>query len=265
VFGETTAEAFALRYGVEGVDLPEIGRFLNHRSVRRYTDEDIQRPTMEALIGVAQGAASSSNLQLYSIVTVRDPELRAAVNGCCDNQKQVATAPWFLAFVVDFHRLRQAATVVGEPCEGLDLMEFLLVGVIDAALAAERLVCAAEEMGIGTCYIGALRNKPDEIARLLNLPDGCFGVFGLCLGWPADERAHIKPRLPQTSVWFEEQYDPDRGQGDYDERMKGFYAQEGQSTEFTWTQRSGKRCRPTSVSGREVWIDFLHRRGVATR
>ena len=265
MFGETTAEAFRSRYGAEGSGLPDLGAFLNHRSVRRFTEEDVPLETVQALVGAAQSAATSSNLQLYSLVSVRDPELRAAVNACCRSQTQVATAPWFFAFVVDFHRLRHAASQVGEACEGLDLVEFFMVGLIDAALAAERMVCAAESIGLGTCYIGALRNKPDEISRLLNLPVGCFGVFGLCLGWPADEKAHIKPRLSQSALWFEEQYDPERGVGDYDERMKAFYAQEGQSTDFTWTQRSGKRCRSDSVTGREVWLDFLHRCGVATR
>jgi len=83
------------------------------------------------------------------------------------------------------------------------------MAVIDAALAAERLVCAAESLGIGICYIGALRNDPDGVRAFFGLPEGVFGVFGLCLGWPAKGvEAEIKPRLAQEAVWFRETYGP---------------------------------------------------------
>ncbi|CAM5624427.1 FMN reductase (NADPH) OS=Lysinibacillus sphaericus OX=1421 GN=nfrA1 PE=3 SV=1 [Lysinibacillus sphaericus] len=41
---------------------------------------------------------------------------------------------------------------------------------------------AAESMGYGICYIGGVRNKPEEISELLNLPDYVFPLFGLTIG-----------------------------------------------------------------------------------
>lgn len=233
--------------------------------MRHYLDKDVPRETVAGLVAAAQSAATSSNLQLYSIVSVREPDLRQQINAASGDQRAIAECPWFFAFVVDLHRIRLAALEHGEPCAGLDLVEFLIMGAVDAALAAERMVCAAESLGLGICYIGGLRNNPDQINQLLQLPNGCFGVFGLCLGWPASDADHIKPRLPQASVWHEEAYDPAHGIGDYDERMAAFYAQEGLNANAAWSERSGKRCRPDRQSGREVWLDFLHRHGIAMR
>ena len=46
---------------------------------------------------------------------------------------------------------------------------------------------AAESAGLGSCAISALRNHPQEVAEILELPDKVFPVAGLCLGYPAAE------------------------------------------------------------------------------
>ena len=74
---------------------------------------------------------------------------------------------WFFAFLIDHYRLRRCAALVGEECRGLDFNEFYTMAVVDASLAAERMVCAAEAVGLGICYIGALRNDPYAVAELL--------------------------------------------------------------------------------------------------
>jgi nitroreductase len=54
-------------------------------------------------------------------------------------------------------------------------------------------------------YIGALRNNPIEVGRLLALPQGAMGVFGMCVGYPLPTATNeVKPRLPQSgllAVW----------------------------------------------------------------
>lgn len=265
MFDEPTAEAWRLRYGGEADALPDLGRFLNHRSVRDYSGEEVSEDLVRGLVASAQSAATSSNLQLWSVVSVQDSERRRRIAELCADQKQVHEAAWFFAFVADHHRLREAARAVGEQAEGLDTMEMLLTVCIDAALAAERMVCAAEALGLGTCYIGALRNKPWEVAELLGLPEGAVGLFGLCLGWPAeDSGASIKPRLGQESVWFREVYGA-ADVGEYDVRMRSFYEEQGMKGEVTWSMRSGRRVGDAGLSGRLVWKGFLEERGFGRR
>jgi nitroreductase len=267
MFDEPLTEAWKLRYGRSpGLHFDIDSRFLAHRSVRRYSERAVSEETVTALIAAAQSAATSSNLQLWSVVSVQDAARRQKIAELCADQAQVRTAPWFFAFLVDHYRLKRAAEQVGEHCRGLDYNEFYTMALIDVALAAERMVCAAESLGLGICYIGALRNHPQEVAELLDLPDGTFGAFGLCLGYPADDAdAQIKPRLPQGSVWFREQYDHDVDIGDYDERMRAFYESQNMKGDVTWSQRSGRRVDARHLTGREGLKLFLEARGFLRR
>ena len=266
MFDETPSEAWRLRYGSEPGVLPDVERFLNHRSVRHFSDEPVPESTIIGLIAAAQSAATSSNLQLWSVVSIQDPDAREKVATLVGNQEQVRTCGWFFAFLADVHRIQTAAQAAGEPADGLDYTEFYTMAVIDAALAAERMVCAAEALGLGICYIGGLRNDPQGVKKLIGLPEGVFGVFGLCIGWPAEPNtADIKPRLAQEAVWFKEQYELSPNVAEYDERMREFYATQKMRTEATWSKRSGRRVGTTQLTGREVLMSWLQNQGFLRR
>lgn len=268
-FREPTADAWHRRYGTDAPpELPDLGTVLNHRSVRKFRPDPIPAEVRQALIAAAQSAATSSNLQLWSVIEVDDPERREKIAQLCSDQKQVRTAAWFLAFIADHHRLRQAAAAVGEEALGLDYAEFCLMSIIDATLAAERMVVAAETLGIGTCYIGSLRNDPVAIKDLLGLPTGTIGVFGLCLGYPEEPvTAEVKPRLGQDAVWFKERYSADVSEAiaDYDLRMRAFYEAQKMKGDATWSMRSGRRVDEHHLGGREAILDFLHEQGFLKR
>ncbi len=267
MFEETPSQAWRERFGDDPPSgLPDLARFLNHRSVRQYSDEPVPESTVRGLVAAAQSAATSSNLQLWSIVSVEDSTLREQIAATCDNQVHVAKAPWFFAFLADHHRLRRAANRVGEAALGLDFTEFFVMAVIDASLAAERMVCAAEAQGLGICYIGALRNDPDRVREILALPEGLFAVFGLCLGYPAEtSKAAIKPRLRPEHVWFRDSYDAGVDVEEYDQRMQAFYLGQNMRGDVSWSMRSGRRVDEKHLTGREVLRDYMRRQGFAKR
>lgn len=267
MFDESFAEAWRLRYGGSPPDeFPSLARFLSHRSVREYSAKPVPLKLVMGLMAAAQSAATSSNLQLWSAISVEDTALRDQVAQLCADQVQVRTAPWFFAFCADHHRLKYAASQNGDSAEGLDFTEFAIMAYIDAALAAERMVCAAESLGLGICYIGALRNNPEAIAEVLGLPEGVFGLFGLCLGYPSESsKAQIKPRLSQQAVWFRNRYNPEPPIAEYDERMEPFYIGQGMKGAVTWSMRSGRRADGKHMTGREVLMDYLRRNGFAKR
>ncbi|WP_438381601.1 NADPH-dependent oxidoreductase [Asaia sp. BMEF1] len=181
---------------------------LTHRSVRAYLPNALPEGTIEAAIAAAQSAATSSNLQCWTVIAVEDPVRRARLAALCGNQSHIATAPVFLVWVADLSRLRRIAQNEGETHEALDYTEAFLIAAIDTALAAQNAVSALEAAGLGTVYIGGLRNHPEEIAEKLALPEGCVGLFGLCVGYPDPaEPASVKPRLPQRAVLHRERYD----------------------------------------------------------
>ena len=91
-------------------------------------------------------------------------------------QAHIRVAPLQLVWLADLARLEHIASQLQRPSTGLDYLEMLLVGVVDAALAAQNAMVAAESLGLGAVYIGAMRNRPLEVARLLELPPRVVAV-----------------------------------------------------------------------------------------
>jgi len=133
---------------------------------------------------------------------------------------------------------------------------------IDAALAAQNAVVAAESIGLGTVYIGALRNKPEEVAQILNLPPHVVAVFGLCIGY-ADPVVNvaIKPRLSQSVVLHRETYQlaqQEPGISEYNQIMKKFYNSQHINIPGDWSEHSSKRVASAeSLSGRHRLKEIL--------
>lgn len=263
MFSETPEEAWELRYGQPAPRLPDLQKFLNHRSVRKFRQEPLAGDLVAGLIAAAQSAATSSNLQSWSVISVDDPDRRDAIAKVASDQQQIRDCGLFLAFLADLYRLRRAALDAGETPDALSTSEMYTVAVVDAALAAERLVCAAEHLGLGICYIGALRNDPGAVADILNLPEGVFGLFGLCVGYPSEPMtSEIKPRLRQDAVWFREQYDVNAPVSEYNERMRAFYESQNMKGAVTWSMRSGRRVSKRALDGRENNLAWLRSRGL---
>lgn len=267
MFKESVAESWRQRYGCAEPDLPDsIAPFLTHRSVRRYTEEPIPDEILSGIIAAAQSAATSSNLQSWSVISVNDPAKRLAISELSGGQRQILSAPVFLVFLADLNRMRKFALSSGIDPDGLDTAEMYTVAVVDAALAAERLVCAAEALEYGICYIGAVRNDPKSMKELLALPDQVFGVFGLCVGRPADNaRADIKPKLGQAQIWFQETYPSEIESAEYDLRMKEFFDRQGMASDETWSTKSSRRVETEGLSGREALLEFLQQQNLLKR
>jgi len=239
---------------------------VSHRSVRAYLPDRLPDGTLDILVAAAQSAASSSNLQAWSVIAVEDPARKSRLAALAGNQKHIEEAPLLLVWLVDLHRLSNVAAAQNQPAGALDFIESFLLGAVDAALAAQNAVVALESLGLGGVYIGALRNKPAQVAAELGLPPHVFAVFGLVVGRPDPKRpADIKPRLPSRAVFFREQY----GFGEaglldiaaYDQRFQAFQREQG-LPEQGWSIQAGKRIRDAaSLNGRDVLRDVLHELG----
>src|SRR3546814_7369666 len=111
----------------------------------------------------------------------------------------IVQAPLFLVWLIDLGRLTRLAEARGVSSEALTYLESFLLGAVDASLAAQSAVVALESLGLGSVYIGGIRNRPAEVVAELGLPRNVFPVFGLVVGRPDPAKpAHIKPRLPQA-------------------------------------------------------------------
>lgn len=68
---------------------------LAHRSIRSYRDKPIAEEHLEQIIRAVQAAPNWVNLQLVSIIAVKDAERRKRFSSLCGDQKHVAQAPFW--------------------------------------------------------------------------------------------------------------------------------------------------------------------------
>ena len=268
-------EKYRTRYGATRVEVPPcenaiIEHLLTHRSVRAYRPDPVSDAQLETIVAAAQSAASSSNLQAWSVVAVRDQATKDALAECAGGQTHVREAPLQLLWLADLARLESIAASLERPHEALDYTEMLLVGVIDAALAAQNAVVAAESLGLSTVYIGGMRNRPEAVAELVGLPPKVFAVFGMCVGYEDAARpASVKPRPPQSVVLHRERYDlaaEAAGIEQYNAAMTEFYTAQQMNVRGNWAIHSSKRIAgPDTLSGRDRLVDALRARGFALK
>ncbi|WP_247302794.1 NADPH-dependent oxidoreductase [Bradyrhizobium sp. 61] len=271
---DAVTQALRARYGN---DLPEIGEAWNgvlanllaHRSVRAYRPDPVPARTVETLVAAAQSAPSSSNLQTWSVVVVEDQARKARLAELAGGQKHIVEAPLFLVWLADLSRAERLAGRSAHPDEGLHFLETFIVAVIDAALAAQNAVVAAESLGLGSVYIGAIRNKPRAVAEELGLPPNVAAAFGLCIGYPdATRPSQVKPRLRQDVVIHHERYSDagdEAGIAAYDATLRGFQKSEGLPA-IGWVQAVLKRLGSVrSLNGRDRLIEELRALGFSLK
>jgi hypothetical protein len=172
----------------------------------------------------------------------------------------------FLVWLADLARLERLGAEKGRAAAALSYLELFLTGVVDAALAAQNACVALESLGLGCCYIGALRNRPEEVAKELGLPSTVFGVFGMAVGRPdPTAKAQVKPRLGQSAVLHREQYALDGAQREaietLDVKFRDFQKEQG-LPEQGWIRQVLSRVRgPDAMSGRDRLREALNTLG----
>ncbi len=218
---------------------PFIELLKSHRSIRKFTDQPIAPELFAELVRAGQGAATSSFLQGATIVRVGDRDKRERIAQLAGNQPYVASAAEFMVFCADLKRAGNWCREYGKAFAG-DFTEHFIIATVDVALMAQSMVGAAESAGLGICYIGGIRNNPGPVSELLELPKGVYPVFGLCLGYPA-QNPEVKPRLPMSVIVKQDRYNEE---GDreaieaYDERVREYYAtRTGGGHGISWSQQ----------------------------
>ena len=183
---------------------PTIDLIYQHGSVRNYKPDQVPDGWIEQIVAAAQRTSSSSNLQTYSVIVTTNPDKKAKVQVISGGQSHISQAPVFLLWCADFSRLKRVSEYQGYDIEA-GYMENFLVGAVDAAITMQSAALAAESLGLGFCFIGALRNDPEGIRDIFQLPDLVFPICGMTLGW-AMEQPMIRPRLPLEAVLHRETY-----------------------------------------------------------
>jgi FMN reductase (NADPH) len=241
-----------------------IDTILNHRSIRKFEDRPLTIEQIETLVKCAQAASTSSFIQAYSIIGVKNRETKQRLAELAGNQSYVETNGHVFVFCADLYRHE----VIGE-LEGKDLMtslqstEKFMVGLIDATLAAQNAFLAAESMGLGGCYIGGIRNDLEAVCDLLKVPARVIPLFAIVVGYPL-EQPDKKPRLPLQNVYHEESYEQDSAiyqqqLKEYNKTISAYYNERTQGKrKDTWTDQMTKML----IQPKRMYIkEFIESKG----
>ncbi len=148
------------------------------RSVRKYKQLPVEKEKLLICLEAARLAPSACNAQPYKFVVVDDPVVKdklaeAAFSGLYSATRFAARAA---ALVVVVSRKGKLSAWLGNQVQDTNFR------LVDIGIAAEHFVLAAEEQGLGTCWLGWFNAK--GAAKTLGLPAGCKAEVMLSVGYP---------------------------------------------------------------------------------
>ena len=191
---------------------------LSHRSIRKYLAMDIEDSILNEILECGVRASNTGNMQLYSIIVTRDPNKKELLAPFHFNQPMVTNAPLILTICFDINRFSKWCLLNNTKTDFSNLL-WLLTGAVDASILSQNICVAAENKGLGICYLGTILYNAPEISKVLNLPSGVIPITSISIGYP-DQVPDITDRLPLNSVVHFEEYT------DYsDDRIYSIYSE----------------------------------------
>ena len=242
---------------------------LDHRSCRRFDTEPVPEALLNAVLAAAFAAPSKSDLQQRCVIRVRDRQKLGRISRYSDSIQWIADAPVFLVWCGDNRRIRRLAEWRGNPYAN-DHLDAFMNAAVDAGIALQAFITAAESVGLGCCPVSEVRNRVFDLSEELALPPHVFPVAGMALGWPA-ETPVISMRLPPAMTVHEDRYDDsslEEQVADYDSRREAVDRTPedqqlmvdtfGVSETYGWSER---RTRQYSVPARADFGTYVRQQG----
>ncbi len=172
------------------------------RSVRDYTTQAVDEPTIGRLIDAAVHAPNAVNQQPWTFTVVRD-------QGLLERLSQAAKSHMLATMEGNPHadhfrvQLSDPAFQIFYHAPVLVLISAIAQGpwiVEDCALAAENLMLTAYAAGLGTCWIGFAQGflNTAEGKTLLGLPAGCVPVAPIIVGHPKAAPPPVPRHAPKV-------------------------------------------------------------------
>ena len=177
----------------------------NRRSVRFYTEETVDKDTIEELIKAGIQAPSAMNVQPWAFAVIQDKELLQKISDetkvCLlaslserpylECYRQLFSDPEFHVFYNAPALIITLAKPEGAYASG------------DCTLAAQNIMLAAHSLGLGSCWIGFAQmslNTP-ELKEQLGIPKEYTIVAPLIIGHPAKASVAVIKKEPEILFW----------------------------------------------------------------
>jgi FMN reductase [NAD(P)H] len=234
---------------------------LLRRTQRRYDSRPVPESLVRLILAAAFSASSKSDFQQASVIQVEDRAQRDKLAALIPDMPWIGNAPVFLVFLGDARRLER----ISKHPVANGTLEGFFNATIDAALALQTCILAAETLGLGTCPISVLRNHIAAVGDILALPDKVFPVAGLCIGYPA-QQGFISMRLPPDVTMHRDRYDDSRvtdAVDAYDRRRDARHSLKdrqkspeifGAAEFYGWSEDKARQAMTPEGAGFAAWL-----------
>jgi len=275
--GKTIADLIQDRFGLParaGAAMPAEGtvaQLLRHRTHRRYEPRPVSDEVLEVALAAALSAPSKSDLQQVAVVVVRDRAAQSEIGSWIPDMPWIASAPVFMVFCGDNRRVRRIAELRKRPWPN-DTLDMFMNAAVDAGMALQSFITAAEALGLGCCPISVVRNHVEKLSAKLELPPSVFPVAGLCVGYPS-QAGWVSMRLPPALTVHRDRYhdgDLETQLAAYDRRREARHPTPpagqravdrfGVSEPYGWSE---DKARQYAVPERHNFGPFIRRHGFA--
>ncbi len=238
-----------------------IDQQVNHRSIRKFKDQQLTEEQLTTLYTVFQHTATSLFMQNATLLHITDETKRAKIRELC-GQKYVGAQGDLFIFVVDLYRNQQIRQQLGKDDGRLHTTDIFFQGLDDTLLAWQNVANAVESMGLGYVPLGTINDHPLAMLDVLDLPKLTFPALGMQVGVP-DQEPQLKPRLPLEFTTFENDYPRDftvDNLKDYDQVVTTYYdlRDTNKRIDSFTKQITGEKLNTTAID-RDELPELLHK------
>jgi nitroreductase len=151
-----------------------IDAILTRKSIRKYTDKEISQKDLETILKAGQAGPTAVNKRDWQFLVVNDKTLLKKMAG-------------FLGHIVCSPLLEAKLAIIVLGDANLSAGDFWEV---DGSIAAQNMILAAHELGIGSCWIGVFPNKGrmNYHAKIFDLPSYALPHSIITFGYPSEEK-----------------------------------------------------------------------------
>ena len=166
-----------------------IKAIMTRRSIRRFEKRRIEDSKIETMLRAAMQAPSGHNHQPWHFILITERAILSAI-------------PEFHAYAKMLHEAPAAIMVCGDT----RIEESIEYINTDCSAAAENLLLAAHDLGLGAVWLGIYpqEQRVQEIRRLLDIPRHIIPIALVALGYAAEDRGpedRFRPERVHRNRW----------------------------------------------------------------
>lgn len=180
----------------------------NLRRVRRYSDKAVSKEDIQYILDAGIFSQPFGNELPYIFGVVNDRELISQLSKCCGSQRWIETAPAVIAICtarmtdeeVDIEKFRLGK--LKEDIYDIDsnVLDILCANGHQSLIAAENMILATLELGIGSCIVSNL--DVYKASKVLRVPNSHLVTYLITIGYDDGEPQKSERNIADDVVFY---------------------------------------------------------------